>query len=107
MGYRSVFITEDRPIIWPEWFIKRWNICVNVDNSYYPISSKYECKAYVTWTEIEEDIQKVLKEVDIDKLRIVYLHEDGEITKVEIHQNNKYYARPATWYISNTYGEKR
>ena len=109
MGFRSTLITEDIALECPAWFKKKWKDQLNFSDKLkrftnqgfvFPISSKLEAKTYGQWLELEEDLQKVLNEQDrIEDLVLVYLHECGGITRVEIHKDAIYYSEPAGWNV--------
>lgn len=89
MGYRSTFITEDGCFKFSDEFVEKYKDRYNfggIEENSLPISSKSQYKRY--WDELEEDIVKELNDqpptVSYHYKNIVgvWLHEDGEITKV-------------------------
>lgn len=89
MGYRSTFITEDGCFKFSDEFVEKYKDRYNfggIEANSLPISSKSEYKRY--WDRLEEDIVKELNNQDAknnipyDSILAVWLHEDGEITKV-------------------------
>lgn len=107
MGFRSTMISEaPNAVNLPEWFTAKWHRALNFSDSLsdrhltFPISTKYEKKRYMP--EIEEDLQKVIKE-DLDhndlQLVIIWLHECGGITRAEITKDSIVYSEPTKWKI--------
>src|SRR5436190_12529819 len=109
MGFRSTFITEDYGLALPQWFIDKWGDSAHFGETkngdrlvtVLPISSKYEAKTYGIWGDLPEDIQRVMQEDktwgsdtrDMD-IVLIYLHECGGITRVEIHKDRILYSEP-------------
>jgi len=104
MGFRSVFITEDIAISWPEWFVEKWSQYVHFHEATGPISSKYELKTYNKWKDLEEDVQKIIGGGFTDKIIMVYLHECRGITRVEIYKDKILYSVPETWRVTQYIG---
>lgn len=97
MGYRSTFVTEHIYIKFPDWFIEKWKDAVHFQvrpeglygggagDLTLPISSKFERKFYSGAEEpLFLDLARVLREheEEIDRLRLVIIHEDGEVDRV-------------------------
>lgn len=110
MGFRSTITTEDLGYKIPKWFVEKYpylsfGITIdnidNVDKEFpsFPISSKCETKFYdkVSEQEVFTDIQKILKEQDIEELIVVLLHECGGITRVKITKNTITAREPIEW----------
>ena len=101
MGFRSMFITEDFPIEWPEWFVEKYADFVN----FHPtnrgaISSKREGKTYGIFADLHEDIRKVIPwHVWYDDLKfvLVYLHECGGVTRCQIERDRVLWTEPDSW----------
>jgi hypothetical protein len=103
MGFRSAFVSEQLPVKWPEWFVDKYSRIIHftIDNQGC-ISSKKETKVYDDAINI--DIQRAFIENNIkrkkeglsalDKFILVYLHECGGITRVEITPYNIFYTEP-------------
>ena len=96
MGFRSMFCTEDFPYQWPDWFREKYQKTIHVPEK-GPLSSKRECKFYSAWSELEEDIQKAVDWGQYDHLVMVYLHECGGITRVEITKSAIRFTEPTGW----------
>lgn len=97
MGFRSVFVTDYYPRHWPKWFIEKYKDHINVPED-GPLTPKHECKQYSTWENLPEDIQKaIVWDPNHGPFVLVYLHECGGITRVEIHQNKILYTEPDGW----------
>lgn len=113
MGFRSVFITKDQGYELPAWFLEKWgdwwNFHVRNDGKkFLPISSKFEQKMYGGTEfsdkglsdELHGDLQRVLCEQKDDygfPLVLVWLHECGGITRVEIHKDRILFSEPSDW----------
>ena len=99
MGYRSTFITTESHVKLPEWFVTKYESSVwmgvgsnDDDTTYYtlPIASKYEGKMYGMYSELVEDLQRVLNEQTgyfSKHLTLMVLHEDGEFQKYDLEAN--------------------
>jgi hypothetical protein len=108
MGFRSTFVTEHTVLHFPPWFVEKWGRHVHFgDDHGLPLASKYEAKCYDTWGGLEEDIARALAErhaadagqmlASIERVVLVWLHECGGLTRVEITANSVRYNEPATW----------
>jgi len=93
-------ITEDIGIEIPDWFYKKYREgfhfqTVNKKHK-FPISSKFEMKTYFeTYQNLIKDLQKL---VDSDYgVSLVFLHECGGITKVDIYKDHIYWGEPDGW----------
>lgn len=92
MGYRSTFITDQKYVELPEWFVEKYEGSLNfgdIDGKPgYPLSSKWERKFYQnTDEELFLDIAKTLKPgegVYADAVFLSLLHEDGQMSRVVI-----------------------
>ena len=87
MGFRSTFTTLDVGVKWPDWFVQKYQPTISFGNRC--LSSKLEAKAYHSWPDLPEDIQKA---IDWDNyvfkwFVLVYLHECGGVTRVQIEQD--------------------
>lgn len=92
MGFRSTMVTEDNPVEWPVWFHQKYleKLNFNSDSSGRisgVLSTKMEWAIYKSLEELHEDIYKVIGELGLarDPFHLVWLHECGGITKVEIY----------------------
>src|SRR5947209_1999200 len=110
MGFRSTFITEDISLFIPQWFVTKWGDKVHFGRNRHeiepfavmPISSQWEAKTYGLWQDLPHDIQLMMQQ---DKewndrdypIILVYLHECGGITRVEIHKDKILYSEPIRW----------
>lgn len=106
MGFRSTFITEDVNVKVPKWFRDKWGKMIHwnkVKNSFlFPLSSAWEAKTYGIWLDLEEDLKKILAEQKDDwwlkhPLIVVYLHECGGITRLEVYKDKVLYSEPESW----------
>ena len=106
MGFRSVMITEDAdPGFFPPWFVAKY------ERQFYmpgddggPMSSKFEIKEY-DLPELYADIQRLLKpsenSLGNESFILVWLHECGGITRVEIHPAVIYFMHPTDFEVSD------
>ena len=98
MGFRSTFTSEDKNILWPDWFVTKYRGLIHFHpENRGPISSVHEAKTYMTWESLPEDIQRVMQQSRVDDLTIVYLHECGGITRCEIHNDQILWNEPSAW----------
>jgi hypothetical protein len=100
MGFRSTFVTQDLGFgrKWPEWFVTRWGgLCEFGKNG--QLSSVREEKTYGRLDELDTDIQKAIREMEVDEIVLVYLHECGGITRVQIDHDKILYSEPQTWKV--------
>jgi len=98
MGFRSTLTSEDYPIEWPEWFKKDYDMLIASGGM---LRSEWEMKAYA-YDELPNAIQKALEEVqptllDDEGYTIVWLHECGGVTKVQIMHDEILIATPTQW----------
>ena len=101
MGYRTTFVSEHIYVPLPEWFVDKYESSVHffirpeglfgggAGDVTMPISSKYERKFYSSAEEeLFVDLARVLRGLDkdehVNRIRIVLMHEDGEIDRVTI-----------------------
>ena len=88
MGYRSVFITEDKYLELPDWFYDKYKDSINFGDhvfyggiksiSSFPLSSKSERKFYAgAKDEMFIDLSKVMEELQ-DKTQ-VFIFDNGFI----------------------------
>ncbi len=101
MGFRSTFTTSDYPIEWPSWFREKYAGSVHVPEK-GGLSSKAEHKVYFSWQDLEADIQKAIVWDEWGggapfRFALVYLHECGGITRVEIGKDSVAYTKPIEW----------
>jgi hypothetical protein len=98
MGFRSTFITQDLGGPLPDWFVEKWKNSLHFnEGNRLPISSKREGK-YDQADELLTDLQKVLPWEDEERaLVLVWLHECGGITRLEISKRQIQFSEPATW----------
>lgn len=97
MGFRSSFTTQHYSISWPDWFIDKYTDHVWFWQGH--LSSKGEWKEYSTYSELAEDIQKAIKwdKVRFKNLVLVWLHECGGITRVQIEKDEIFLSEPFSW----------
>jgi hypothetical protein len=96
MGFRSTFITEDRGMTFKDWFIDKYKDKINFSGNHTPISSKFEIKAYAP--DLEKDIKSGINWNGKRKLILIWLHECGGITRVEITENAILSSEPTAWH---------
>jgi hypothetical protein len=105
MGFRSTFTTFDTGICWPQWFIGKYQDAVHFNDGKGVISARVERKCWGSyWRELEEDIQK---SIDWNGCRsgwsfvVVFLHECGGITRVQIEKDRIVYTEPTGWAVED------
>lgn len=100
MGFRSSFIAQDYDQEWPEWFKKKYEPILNFGRDEKgALSTKHEFKQYEDGDGILEDIQKAVdwdlfKKYGRERFILVYLHECGGITRVEISKDRIRFSEP-------------
>lgn len=104
MGFRSTFTTSSLYIQWPTWFRTKYEAsCYIPQDAQHSLASKTERKTYTTWENLPEDIQTALNELNYGydlPFILVYLHECGGITRVQIEKDHIYYSEPLKWQIT-------
>ncbi len=107
MGFRSTLATFDWPAFRiPCWFREKYarDFYFGEDTNDFPISTRREVSLYKGGREtFEVDLQKALMETtscfeqSAPCFVLVWLHECGGITRVEIHRDRIVYTEPETW----------
>lgn len=109
MGFRSTLTSQHNYLPLPEWFVEKYQDYLyingkdregNDSHAGLPISSKYEFKTYFPTAEgMPEDIQKVIRENPeaSPELVLVWLHECGGITRVQIDKDKILWSEPTEW----------
>ncbi len=104
MGFRTVVISEDRPLTLPLWFVEahpELHFGNNEDgSSRLPIASRFERKFYGSKDDqLFLDLQRVLNESPswIDNVELILFHECGGITKVLVTRDRIRMAEPTGW----------
>lgn len=106
MGFRSTFVSQDYDIDWPEWFVDKYKDTVHFTESKSGvICSKSEGKTYGVFSELEIDIQNAIDWNSHNiPFVIVWLHECGGITRVQIEQGEIKFSEPSEWAKTNGVG---
>lgn len=103
MGFRSTFTTQDYPLRWPDWFQEKYRDFITFPpTGVGGIYSRQECKTYGVWTDLEKDIQQAIVWQDHChnfRFVLVYLHECGGITRVQISKDHIFYSEPDGWSL--------
>lgn len=103
MGFHSSFTTKEYDITWPDWFVEKYSELVNFGkNNWGCISSKQPKKYYMAFEFILQDIQRALNEQGFfnkhrDNFVFVYLHNCGDITRVQIEAENILFSEVAEY----------
>lgn len=102
MGFRSNFITEYTGDEIPQWFLDKYPNYVYSEyqgKKEFSIAQLFESKFYDSFEEDERftDIQKVLKEIGLDDIVVILLHECGGITRVKITHDTITAREPIEW----------
>lgn len=101
MGFRSTFVTQDLSVTWPDWFRAKYEGVVHFPQDRGPISSIFEAKTYSLLSELPEDIRKCLSFSGRKKFVLIYLHECGGITRVEIREDDIVYTEPTGYCVTD------
>jgi hypothetical protein len=101
MGFRSVFVSEDNAIRWPEWFIEKYKSNVQFSPSKTgSFASPYEIKLYKEeMINLPQDIQKAIN-WDLRphaQFIVVFLHECGGVTRLHVEKDSIRWSEPTTW----------
>lgn len=115
MGFRSTFVTEDRGTVkLPPEFVEKWSKNVNFhEDGGLPMSSKWEAKLYGgfphSWDTFIEELQAAYPWDETSlPLRMVFLHDCGGITAMELTREGIRCYEPAEWVevrdVSHDYG---
>lgn len=103
MGFRSTFTTEDYWIGWPGWFVLKYWDLVHSRESRGTLAAKVAAKTYpaegTNFSDLPEDIRRAIDwdTVDFKRFVLVYLHECGGITRVQIERDRVRYSEPVEW----------
>lgn len=97
MGFRTVFVSDDYSIRWPDWFREKYGGFTHIEESGL-IASTRETKA--PWFDLEKDVPRALKEsgwdFEIDFV-IIFLHECGGISRLQIDKDGAHFSEPTEW----------
>lgn len=108
MGFRSTFTTEHNWSAWPDWFVEKYSPLVWFsDDRKGPLSAKQESKTYGVFLNLEQDIQKAIdwrERGASDHFVLVWLHECGGITRVEIRESSITNIIPTDWALTDDIG---
>lgn len=105
MGFRSTLITEHYSIVWPDWLFSKYDFLFDCNGI---LTSQYEFKTYSIGRGLNEDIRKALIETGCEDVlegegyTVIYLHECGGVTKVQIGKDKIYYGKPSGWVTQDT-----
>lgn len=106
MGFRSTFVTEHYSrIALPPWFVEKWQDRVHFgEGGTLPLASRWEAKQYVTWCDLEQDLQRAFPWDASNApgpVAILYFHECGGVTRAEIRRDAIRYIEPvqAEWEV--------
>ena len=103
MGFRSTLTTSDYNVVWPPWFVEKYKECLTLGrDGHGPLGSLTEVKIYFSLPDLVTDIHKVLQDSFFTRPRLspfelVYLHECGGITRVELYKDEIHYSEPTGW----------
>ena len=108
MGFRSVMMTEDSVVVWPKWFLEKYAETIQViprtPEGGGRLVSTHECKLYMTWAELPEDLAKALQESEEPNFRgffdVIFLHECRGISKlqIELPTGKLKWLEPSGWF---------
>jgi hypothetical protein len=101
MGFRSTLITEDRPIVWPDWFREKWDRWLHFTGWYHGcLATKGENKWYAQLAHLTEDIRRALNEQPEhgrNRCVLVTLHECGGVSRCAIDTEKIVWTEPQEW----------
>ena len=93
MGFRTTIISETKYIIWPDWFVKKYEAVLAANDR--GLASLIECKARYLIGEVFVDTQKVLQVGQ--SLLVLMLHECGGVTRCTIEKEKITYIEPTEY----------
>ena len=99
MGFRSTFTAFDGIVEWPTWFRDKYKDTIYF-NDQCGISSIAEHKHCGQWETLSEDIQKCVdwdNRKNLKNFIVVFLHECGGITRIQIEKNRIVLTEPSGW----------
>jgi hypothetical protein len=79
MGYRHIMISDTmipRENQLPDWFKDKYEGVIDFSGDYWRTYGEY--KRYMTLSDIEEDTQRVIKELDCTSIRLVFFADESE-----------------------------
>ena len=85
MGYRHQVISDTltpKADSLPKWFKERYESVIDFDRDFW--ASKTEYKRYGILLEFNDDVQKVLQEMNLDKIRLIYFADESSIFNPDI-----------------------
>lgn len=109
MGFRSTMITCDGIPELPKEFVEKYKDYFNFlehknDGKFFsPISTKCEMKTYLFDIPLLiKDLSEIIKNYGQREYSLVFLHECGGITKVDITKNGRiFWGEPTGWKITS------
>ena len=103
MGYRHQVISDTlapKADLLPEWFIEKYEAVIDFDRGFW--ASKGEHKRYGVLSDFDRDVQKVVQELELDKIRLVYFADESsshhpDISHVTITSDSIVETRAFLW----------
>ena len=89
MGYRHQVISDTmapKKEQLPAWFLGKYKGLINFDNGFW--CSFTELKRYGLFSELESDTQKVVVELDLVNIRLVFFADESELDHPDIAHVN-------------------
>lgn len=88
----------------PEWFVSKYSGFIDFDRDYW--ASYGEAKRYCYLISLDSDVQKVVIELNLKEIRLVYFADEGladspDIIHVTITQGSIVELRPSLWEITD------
>ena len=79
MGYRHQVISDTmtpKKEQLPAWFLDKYENLINFDNGFW--CSFTELKRYGAFSDLESDTQKVVNELNLDEIRLVFFADESD-----------------------------
>jgi hypothetical protein len=104
MGFRSTFTTEHVDGSFSSAFVSKWQHVVNFRNgNELPLSAKKEAKISMTFDGLDKEIQAAFSwPQNVNRIVLIWLHECGGISRVEIHRDSILYSEPTEWDVAES-----
>ena len=78
MGYRHQVISDtmapEKDLL-PEWFIEKYEALIDFDRGFW--ASRWEYKRYSSLSCFDRDVQKVVQDLELDQIRLVYFADES------------------------------
>ena len=90
MGYRhqviSNIMTAPKTKALPEWFKEKYEKIIDFDRNFWAIKTEYIRYGilFPSLLEFDDDVQKVVREMNLDKIKLVYFADESDSNSPDI-----------------------